>query len=65
MGMIVKLTKLPNLDSVVIKQSGGRLFISAVDSIIIDKSGLLELIGALVKIGFIDKDDLKGINNEN
>ena len=58
MGTLLKITKLPLLNSIVIKQSGGHLFISAPNSFLIDKNGFLEMVSAFVKVGFIDKDDL-------
>jgi hypothetical protein len=67
----LKLTHLPQLDSVVIKQSGGHLFISAPNSLIIGKSGFLELAEALLKMGFLTAEDISqlsariGIGNEN
>lgn len=59
-GTLIELTKLPLLDSVVIKQSGGRLFLSAIDSIIIDRLGLINLIRALIGIKFLSVDDILG-----
>lgn len=55
----VFITKIPLLNSVVIKQKGGHVFIAAQDSFIIDKIGLLSLIEELVDIDFIDKVDLE------
>jgi hypothetical protein len=45
----------------VIKQEGGHFFISAPNSIIIDREGFLQLIKALVDIGFIEEIDLTSI----
>ena len=59
MGTVLKVTKLPQFDSVVIKQSGGRFFIAAPDSLIIDKAGLLELIEVMVKMDFISIEEIK------
>lgn len=50
----VKITQLPLLNSVVIKQQGVHFFISAPNSLIIDRDGLLRLIEELVLMGFID-----------
>lgn len=61
MGTIIKVTKLPHLNSVVLKQSGGHFFISAPNSFIIDKDGLLEMIAAMVRVNFISEEDLKEI----
>jgi hypothetical protein len=49
---------------VVIKQTGGHFFIAAQDSIIIDKAGYLQLLVYLLKIGFIDSEDLNEIVGE-
>lgn len=71
MAIKVEITKLPVLDSVVVKQSGGHFFISAPNSIVIDKNGYLGLFKALVEIGFITVEDISqlvaeiGIGNEN
>ena len=54
----IKLTQLPLLNSIVIKQSGGHYFIATQDSIIIDKEGLLELIWQLSKVGFITLEEI-------
>lgn len=61
MALTVKLTKIPQLNSIVIKQEGGHFFISAPNSIIIDREGFLQLIKALVDIGFIEEIDLTSI----
>ena len=68
--MEVLLTKIPQLNSVVIRQRNGRLFIAAKDSIVIDKIGLIELIKELVNIGFLTPEDISelsagiGLGNE-
>lgn len=59
MSLTVKLTKIPQLNSIVIKQEGGHFFISTPNSFIIDEKGLLDLLEALVNIGFISTEDLK------
>lgn len=68
----VKITQLPYLNTVVIKQSpGSRFFVAATDSFIIDKAGLIKLIEELVRMGFIHPEDISsivariGIGNEN
>ena len=58
---VLKLTQIPSLNSIVIKQEGGHFFIAAKDSLIIDKAGLLQLIVELTKIGFISSEDLSSI----
>lgn len=67
----VEITKIPLLNSVVIKQTGGHAFIAAKDSFIIDKEGLLRLIEELANVGFITEEDISqlsariGLGNEN
>lgn len=60
----VQLTQIPQLNSIVIRQSGGHFFIAAQDSIIIDRAGLIQLILELVKVGFIEYADLEAIAEE-
>lgn len=45
--MELKLTKIPNLNTIVIKQSGGKFFLTSRDSIVISEEGLLELLKEL------------------
>lgn len=61
---IVRVTKLPNLNTLVIKQSEGRFFISAKDSIVIDVPGFSMLLKFLVFNGFISYRILEGILDE-
>lgn len=61
MPTVVKLTKIPQLNSIVVKQEGGHFFISTPDSIIIDEKGYIQLTEELVKIGFISTESLKEI----
>lgn len=62
MSVMLKLTRLPNLnDTIVIRQSGGHYFIAAPDSIVIDKSGLLRLILELGKVGYLEDNELEAI----
>lgn len=63
MQIVLKLTKIPP-NSIVIKQSGGKFFIAAPDSIIIDKAGLTRLIEELVMKEFLDTYDLQEILNK-
>lgn len=60
----VRVTRLPKLNTLVIKQSGGKFFISAQDSIVIDIPGLVMLIKYLVFSGFISYRALEGILDE-
>lgn len=65
MTVTLHLTRLPNLnDTIVIKQTGGRFFISSQDSIVIDKAGLLRLITELCKARYITPVELVMIQNE-
>jgi hypothetical protein len=61
---IVEITQLPTLNSVVIKQKEGHLFIAAPNSFIIDRAGMIRLILELLKVGFLDYDDLEAITEE-
>lgn len=51
---LLKLTKIPQLNSIVIKQEGGHFFIATPNSFIIDKEGMYILISELVDRGFLD-----------
>lgn len=62
--MELTITKIPNLNIMVIKQKGVQFFISAPDSFLIDKIGFLELIRGAIGIGFIDPNELEGIASE-
>ena len=59
MNPILKITKIPLFNSVVIRQEGGRFFISAPNSIVIGKENLLLLLEGLLRFEFIDRSDLK------
>lgn len=59
----VQITKIPSLNSVVIKQKGGHFFIAAPDSLIIDKDGFLRLIEELGNVGFITWQELEQIGD--
>lgn len=62
--MPVTITKIPQLNSVVIKQKGVHFFIAAPDSFIIDKIGFLTLVRELVRMEFIDLKELDKIMEE-
>ncbi len=68
---LLKLTQIPSLNSIVIKQEGGHFFIAAKDSFIIDKAGFLQLVEELTKVGFLNVEDISqiiariGIGSEN
>lgn len=54
----LKLTKIPKLNLLVIKQTGGKFFLTSQDSIIIDEAGLLELLKSLAYNDMIDTKHL-------
>jgi len=59
------LTKIPNLDLIVVRQGAGtRFFVSAPDSFIIDKYGMKELIKGMISVGFITEVDFHNIIKE-
>lgn len=60
----IKVTRLPKLNTLVIKQTGGKFFIAAPDSFIIDISGLAMLLKYLVLGGFVSHKVLEGIIEE-
>ena len=60
----IRITRLPKLNTLVIKQTGGKLFIAAPDSIVIDVTGLSMLLKYLVFGGFISHKVLEGIVEE-
>jgi len=63
--MSIKITKLEGLNAVSIKQNeGDRTFISSSNSFIISIPSLSYIILALIKLGFMDKEVLKGILEE-
>lgn len=59
--MELTITKIPNLNIIIIKQKGVHFFISAPDSFLIDKTGFLELIKGALNIDFIEAQDLRNI----
>lgn len=61
---VLKITRIPQLNSVVIKQEGGRFFISTPNSFIIDKPGFLTLIYELAMLEFVGEKELMDIVNE-
>lgn len=58
------VTKIPHLNTLVIKQVGKKFFISTVDSIVIDVPGLAFLIKFLVMNKIISHKVLEGILDE-
>jgi hypothetical protein len=55
---VLKITRIPQLNSIVLKQEGGRFFIATPNSFIIDRDGLLRLVVELGKIGFVTSTDI-------
>ena len=60
----VRVQKLHKLNTLVIKQTGGRFFIAAPDSIVIDVPGLMMLLKFLVFCGYVDIKAFKGLVEE-
>lgn len=58
------LTYLPHLNQIIIKQRGGRFFMTAKDTLIIDEQGILILIDNLIKNGMLDKEKVEDLINE-
>lgn len=58
------VTKLPHINTIVIKQKGRRFFISTQDSVVIDVAGLSFLIKFLVVNNIISHRILEGILEE-
>jgi hypothetical protein len=57
----IKITKIPHLDTIIIKQRGGRFFISTKNSIVIDVTGLYIIIRFLVMNHMIDPEVIERI----
>jgi hypothetical protein len=60
----LNVTRIPYLNTLVIKQVGGRFFISTQDSIVIDVPGLSFLIKFLVMSDLLSYRVLEGILDE-
>ena len=61
----LKVTKIPNLNTIVIKQEEGRdFFITSSDSIVISVSSLIFIIHFLVMNGYISQKTIEGILEE-
>lgn len=58
---LLTLTKIPNLNILVVKQRGIHYFVAAPDSIVIDKEGFLNLIRGAMNIDFITPKELEAI----
>lgn len=60
----LKVTRIPYLNTIVIKQVGGRFFVSTQDSVVIDVPGLSFLIKFLVMSDILSYRVLEGIVDE-
>jgi len=61
---MLKITKIPTFNSIVIRQDGEKYFISAPNSIVISKDSLLLILEGLLKFEFLDRADLTYIINK-
>ena len=61
---VVRVQKLQKLNTLVIRQSGGRFFIAAPDSIVIDVPGLMMLLKFLLFNDYVDIRAFKGLIEE-
>ncbi len=59
----ILITQIPNLDTVVIRQKGVRLFVAAPDSIVISKESYLSLLTKLLEMEFIKPVDIAEVLN--
>jgi len=58
----IKVTKIPNLNTIVIKQEDGRdFFITSSDSIVISVSSFIFILHFLIMNGYISQKTLEGI----
>jgi hypothetical protein len=60
----LKITKLPFIDTIIIKQRGRRFFLSTRDSIVIDTEGLELILRFLVMNDMLDHKVLERILDE-
>jgi len=60
----LRVTKIPNMNIIVIKQSGGHFFISTNDSILIDIFGLTSILKFLLMSEMVSPKALEGILEE-
>lgn len=58
------ISKIPNLNTIVIRQIDGRVFITTPDSIMVSPVSLAAILKQLVKQGFLSKKVLQGILSE-
>jgi len=64
MGAKLKVFKIPNMNIIVIKQTGGNFFVSTKDSIVIDIFGLSSILKFLLFSGMMSPKVLSGILEE-
>lgn len=60
----LKVFKIPNMNIIVIKQSGGNFFIATKDSILIDIFGLASILKFLLFSGMVSPKVFEGILEE-
>ena len=60
----LRVTKIPNMNIIVIKQSGGNFFVSTKDSILIDIFGLSSILKFLLFSGMMSPKVIEGILEE-
>lgn len=60
----LKVFKIPNMNIIVIKQSGGNFFVSTKDSILIDVFGLSSILKFLLMSNIISPRVLEGVLEE-
>lgn len=60
----LKVFKIPHMNTIVIKQSGGNFFVATKDSIVIDIFGLSSILKFLIFSGMISPKVLEGILEE-
>jgi hypothetical protein len=60
----LKVFKIPNMNILVIKQTGGRFFVSTKDSIVIDIFGLASILKFLLLSKMLSPKTLEGLLEE-
>jgi len=60
----LKIIKIPNLNTIVLKQHGGKFFLTTRDSFIIDTAGFYLILEFLVKNNMLELEVLERIINE-
>lgn len=60
----LKIFKIPHMNVIVIKQSGGNYFVSTKDSIVIDLFGLSAILKYLLVSGIVNPKLLEGVLEE-